>query len=45
MPESLPTTDPRRAAQLRAELDRVGSATTPGWPGPYCGIASVHRCT
>ena len=31
MPESLPTTDARRAAQLRAELDRIGSATTPGW--------------
>ncbi|TCM35978.1 hypothetical protein [Kribbella sp. VKM Ac-2568] len=31
MPEQLPTTDARRAAQLRAELDRIGSAITPGW--------------
>jgi hypothetical protein len=31
MARSLPGTDPRRAGQLRAELDRVGSATTPGW--------------
>ncbi|MDR7254310.1 hypothetical protein J2X46_003303 [Nocardioides sp. BE266] len=31
MARSLPGTDPRRAGQLRAELDRVGAATTPGW--------------
>ncbi|MET1133551.1 MAG: hypothetical protein ABWX60_09035, partial [Aeromicrobium sp.] len=31
MPESLPIPDGRRAAGLRAELDRTGSATVPGW--------------
>lgn len=31
MARSLPSTDPRRAGQLRAELDRVGAAATPAW--------------
>ncbi|MBD3925673.1 hypothetical protein IEZ26_13655 [Nocardioides cavernae] len=31
MARSLPGTDPRRAGRLRAELDRVGAATNPGW--------------
>ena len=31
MARSLPSTDPRRAGQLRDDLDRLGSASTPGW--------------